>query len=139
MRVLPFMLNRLRLRSDRNRQPARSRRRKNRLPTPIHSLRTRRVCRCAYGRSRARSTAASNEEPAGTTSLLKDDTDPVHSPDDPPPGASDADSGFSSSLNGSSDVNIPDEAKPTGRRKLAKPDVVHQETAKEDEDVGNFS
>ena len=82
--------------------------------------------------------AASNEEPVGTTSLLKDDTDPVHSPDDPPPGASDSDSGFSSSLNGSSDVNIPDEAKPTGRRKLAKPDVVHQETAKEDEDVGNF-
>ena len=56
----------------------------------------------------------------GTTSLLKDDTDPVHSPDDPPPGASASDSGFSSSLTGSSDVNIPDEAKPTGHRKLAR-------------------
>ena len=82
--------------------------------------------------------AASNEESAGSTSLLKDDTDPVHSPDDPPPGASDSDSGFSSSLSGSNDVNIPDEAKPTGRHKLAKPEEVHQETAKEDEDVGNF-
>jgi len=81
---------------------------------------------------------ATNEESAGTTSLLKDDTDPVHSPDDPAPGASDSDSGFSSSLTGSSDVNIPDEAKPTGHRKLAVPDKVHQETAKEDEDVGTF-
>jgi hypothetical protein len=79
---------------------------------------------------------ADTGESAGSTSLLKDDTDPVHSPDDPPPGASDSDSGFSSSLSGSNDVNIPDEAKPTGRRKLAVPDKVHQETAKEDEDVG---
>jgi tetratricopeptide (TPR) repeat protein len=80
--------------------------------------------------------AADNGESAGTTSLLKDDTDPVHSPDDPPPGASDSGSGFSSSLTGAGDVNIPDEAKPTGHRKLKVPDEVHQETAKEDEDVG---
>ena len=80
--------------------------------------------------------AADNGESAGTTSLLKDDSDPVHSPDDPPPGASDSDSGFSSSLTGAGDVNIPDEAKPTGHRKLKVPDEVHQETAKEDEDVG---
>ncbi len=80
----------------------------------------------------------SNEESVGTTSILKDDSDPVRSPDDPPPGASDSDSGFSSSLTGAGDVNIPDEAKSTGHRKHAKSDDVHQETAKEDEDVGAF-
>jgi tetratricopeptide (TPR) repeat protein len=88
------------------------------------------------GEPAAQPPAADNGESAGTTSLLKDDSDPVHSPDDPPPGASDSDSGFSSSLTGAGDVNIPDEAKPTGHRKLKVPDEVHQETAKEDEDVG---
>ena len=82
--------------------------------------------------------AAANSESTETTSLLKEDSDPVHSPDDPPPDASGSDSGFSSSLSGSNDVNIPDEAKPTGHRKLNAPDTVHQETAKEDEDVGAF-
>lgn len=82
---------------------------------------------------------AVNEESAGTTSLLKDDSDPVHSPDDPPPGASDSDSGFSSSLTGTNDVNIPDEMKPGKHGKKAdEPPVVHQETAKEDEDVGAY-
>ncbi len=81
---------------------------------------------------------ATNSESTVTTSLLKDDSDPVHSPDDPPPDASGSDSGFSSSLSGSNDVNIPDEAKPTGHRQLNAPDTVHQETAKEDEDVGAF-
>jgi tetratricopeptide (TPR) repeat protein len=81
---------------------------------------------------------ASSEESAGTTSLLTGDSDPVRSPDDPLPGASESDSGFSSSLSGAGDVNIPDEAKPTGHRKLAKPEATHQETAKEDEDVGEF-
>jgi tetratricopeptide (TPR) repeat protein len=81
-------------------------------------------------------------EPSGestaTTTLLKNDTDPVHSPDDPPSDAS-ADSGFSSSLSGSNDVNIPDEEKPASKhRKLEAPDKTHQETAKEDEDVGTF-
>jgi hypothetical protein len=71
------------------------------------------------------------------TSQLQGDSDPVHSPDDPAPGAG-GDSGFSSSLNGSDDVNIPDEAKPGKHRKLAVPDKVHQVTAKEDEDVGAF-
>jgi hypothetical protein len=82
--------------------------------------------------------AAPNIETAVSTGLLKDDIDPVHSPDDPAPDASGSDSGFSSSLSGSNDVNIPDEAKPTGHRKLNAPDTVHQETAKEDEDVGAF-
>jgi hypothetical protein len=81
--------------------------------------------------------AAASEESAGTTSLLKDDTDPVHSPDDPPPGASDSDSGFSSSLTGANDVNIPDEPK-TGKHKKGDEPAVHQETAKEDEDVGAY-
>ena len=82
--------------------------------------------------------AASNGEGAGTTSLLKNDTDPVHSPDDPTPGSS-ADSGFSSSLAGTNDVNIPDEPRPDKRGKSGRPNaVVHEETAKEDEDVGTF-
>ena len=80
--------------------------------------------------------AASSEESAGTTSLLKEDTDPVHSPDDPPPGASDSD-GFSSSLTGANDVNIPDEPKPGKHKKTDEP-APHQETAKEDEDVGAY-
>jgi tetratricopeptide (TPR) repeat protein len=81
---------------------------------------------------------ASSDENPGTTSLLKRDSDPVRSPDDPLPDASDSDSGFSSSLTGSRDINIPDDEKPTGHRKLAKPDATHQETAKQDEDVGEF-
>jgi len=80
--------------------------------------------------------AATNEESLETTSLLKGDTDPVHSPDDPRPEAS-SDSGFSSSLTGDN-INIPDEAKPTKRGKLDVPDQLRQETAKEDEDVGEF-
>ena len=77
-------------------------------------------------------------ESAGTTTLLHDDTDPVHSPDDPPPGASDSGDGFSSSLTGAGDVNIPDETRPTKRGKKGDEPAVHQETAKEDEDVGEF-
>jgi tetratricopeptide (TPR) repeat protein len=79
--------------------------------------------------------AAPSGEGAGTTSLLKNDSDPVHSPDDPTPDSS-ADSGFSSSLTGANDINIPDEVKPTKRGKPNE--VVHSETAKEDEDVGSF-
>lgn len=82
--------------------------------------------------------AAPSGEGAGTTSLLKNDSDPVHSPDDPPPDYS-SDSGFSSSLTGSNDVNIPDEPRPDKHGKSGRPnEVVHQETAKEDEDVGTF-
>jgi hypothetical protein len=81
--------------------------------------------------------AAGNEENAGTTSLLKDDTDPVHSPDDPPPDVSGSDSGFSSSLTGANDINIPDEPRP-GKHKKGDEPAVHQETAKEDEDVGAY-
>lgn len=89
-------------------------------------------------------TAAPAPEPSsegrGTTSLLRNDTDPVHSPDDPTSDSS-ADSGFSSSLAGSGDINIPDDvkAKPRKRGKANEPtEVVHQETAKEDEDVGTY-
>ena len=78
---------------------------------------------------------------AETTSLLNNDTDPVRSPDDPPPDAN-ADNGFSSSLAGANDVNIPDEVKPTptkrghGAQQPIPP--VHEETAKEDEKVGEY-
>ena len=75
---------------------------------------------------------------AETTSLLKNDTDPVRSPDDPTPDSS-ADSGFSSSLTGANDVNVPDEIKPANKGGRARPTPpVHEETAKEDEQVGEF-
>lgn len=82
---------------------------------------------------------APSGEGAGTTSLLKNDSDPVHSPDDPVPD-SPANSGFSSSLTGANDVNIPDEPKQPGKhgKANAPSEVVHQETAKEDENVGEF-
>ena len=80
---------------------------------------------------------AASSETTTTTSLLKNDSDPVRSPDDPTPDTS-ADTGFSSSLAGSNDVNIPDEEKPGKHRKLDVPEKVHQETAKEDEDVGTY-
>jgi tetratricopeptide (TPR) repeat protein len=62
----------------------------------------------------------------------------VHSPDDPPPGASNSGDGFSSSLTGANDVNIPDEPRPSKHGKKSDEPVVHQVTAKEDEDVGAF-
>ena len=77
-------------------------------------------------------------ESAGATSLLHDDTDPVHSPDDPAQGASDSGDGFSSSLTGANDVNIPDEPRPGKHGKKSDEPPVHQETAKEDEDVGSL-
>jgi hypothetical protein len=80
---------------------------------------------------------AANDESPVTTTLLRSDTDPVHSPDDPEPDAAGSDSGFSSSLSGSGDVNIPDEPKPGKHKKNGEPEV-HQETAKEDENVGEF-
>jgi tetratricopeptide (TPR) repeat protein len=76
-------------------------------------------------------------EGTATTRLLRNDTDPVHSPDDPAPDESDS-TGFSSSLAGTGDVNIPDEERPDKHgRKQAEP-AEHQETAKEDESVGQY-
>ena len=81
---------------------------------------------------------AASGESAGTTTLLRDDTDPMRSPDDPVGGSS-TDSGFSSSLTGADDVNIPDETRPGKHGKAGGPDeIVHQVTAKENEDVGSF-
>jgi hypothetical protein len=74
---------------------------------------------------------------AGTTSLLRQDIDPARSPDDPAPDLS-GDTGFSSSLAGTGDINIPDEVKPTKRKKGNEPPPPHQETAKEDESVGEY-
>jgi len=78
-----------------------------------------------------------DEGSAVTTSLLKSDSDPVHSPDDPDPESAGANSGFSSSLSGSPDINIPDEPK-TGKHKKTDEPPVHQVTAKDDESVGEF-
>lgn len=74
---------------------------------------------------------------AESTSLLNSDSDPVHSPDDPVGGDTGAD-GFSSSLAGSGDVNIPDEDHPDKHRRKQNEPIVHQVTAKENEDVGSF-
>lgn len=82
---------------------------------------------------------AANGASAGTTtSLLKNDTDPAHSPDDPVPDDSEQ-TGFSSSLAGTNEINIPDEVKPGKHKKSDEPtELVHQVTAKEDEEVAEF-
>jgi hypothetical protein len=72
-----------------------------------------------------------------TTSLLKGDSDPARSPDDPVETDAGAD-GFSSSLAGSGDVNIPDEDRPEKHRRGQQQPAVKQVTAKENEDVGEF-
>lgn len=74
---------------------------------------------------------------AETTTLLKNDNDPVHSPDDIVESDTSA-SGFSSSLAGSGDVNIPDEDRPEKHRRSQQQPAAHQVTAKENEDVGEF-
>lgn len=81
--------------------------------------------------------SAAEDGGAETTSLLNNDKDPVHSPDDPVESDTSAD-GFSSSLAGSGDINIPDEDRPDKHRRSQKEPVVHQVTAKEDESVGEF-
>jgi hypothetical protein len=75
---------------------------------------------------------------AESTSLLKDDNDPVHSPDDPVGSADTSADGFSSSLAGSGDVNIPDEDRPDKHRRGQAQPLPKQVTAKENEDVGTF-
>jgi hypothetical protein len=72
---------------------------------------------------------------SGTTTLLHDDTDPIKSPEDA--ALSGTDSGFSSSLQGSDDVKVPEDVeKPSKHQKLAPPP--HQVTAKDDENVGAY-
>ncbi len=75
-------------------------------------------------------------ESAATTNLLQNDADPVHSPDDPATGDTSSE-GFSSSLTGAGDVNIPDEDRPDKHRR-GQQSTVHTETAQEDESVGEF-
>jgi len=82
--------------------------------------------------------SASESSGAETTSLMKNDSDPVHSPDDPVDNGSPGADGFSSSLTGSGDVNIPDEERPDKHGRSKNEPVVHQVTAKEDESVGEF-
>jgi len=74
---------------------------------------------------------------AETTTLLRNDNDPVHSPDDAVQTDTSAD-GFSSSLAGSGDVNIPDEDRPEKHRRGQAQPATKQVTAKENEDVGEF-
>ena len=83
--------------------------------------------------------AASAPENSGaeTPTLLSNDNAPVHSPDDPVGGDTSAD-GFSSSLAGSGDVNIPDEDRPEKHRRSQPLPATKQVTAKENEDVGEF-
>ena len=69
--------------------------------------------------------------------------DPVRSPDDPVGNPeADSDSGFSSSSAGLDKIQPPADADaPRGRHRLSKPSQepqAHQETAKEDEDVGGL-
>ena len=80
---------------------------------------------------------AATERSAGTTSLLKSDTDPVHSPDDPAADESSSE-GFSSSLSGTGDVNIPDEVRPDKHGRRPAEPAAQPVTAKEDESVGEF-
>jgi tetratricopeptide (TPR) repeat protein len=81
--------------------------------------------------------SASENTNSETTSLLKGDSDPARSPDDPVESDTGAD-GFSSSLAGSGDVNIPDEDRPEKHRRGQPQPAVKQVSAKENEDVGEF-
>jgi hypothetical protein len=86
-------------------------------------------------------TAAIPAEPSSnseTTSLLRQDTDPIKSPDDPIGGASDSSSGFSSSSQGGDEVKIPDEPEKPGKRQKLELPAVPQESAKQDESVGAY-
>lgn len=81
--------------------------------------------------------AAGESAPTATTSLLKSDSDPVHSPDDPAPDATNSD-GFSSSLAGTGEVNIPDEERPDKHGRRQQEPTFQQPTAKQDESVGDY-
>jgi Tetratricopeptide repeat len=74
---------------------------------------------------------------SGTTSLLGEDSDPIHSPDDVNTSSSGSDSGFSSSLQGIDDVRPPADIEKPGKHQKLQP-APHQETAKEDEDIGAY-
>jgi len=69
----------------------------------------------------------------------EEDSDPVHSPDQVD-SSSDSATGFSSSQSGMDSILPADDEKQTGKKKKgdAVVEPVHQETAKEDLNVGNF-
>jgi len=80
---------------------------------------------------------ATNNADSLTTGLLREDTDPIKSPDDPISGSSDSGGGFSSSSQGGDEVNIPAEPeRRTGRQKLPEP--TRQESAENDENIGAY-
>jgi hypothetical protein len=74
---------------------------------------------------------------AETTSLLRNDTDPAHSPDDPMPEVAGSD-GFSSSLAGTGEINIPDEERTDKHGRKQQEPASQPVTAKQDESVGEF-
>jgi tetratricopeptide (TPR) repeat protein len=80
--------------------------------------------------------AASNADSL-TTSLLREDTDPIKSPDDPMSGSADSGGGFSSSSQGGDEVNIPAEPERPSRRQRM-PEPTRQESAKDDENIGAY-
>jgi hypothetical protein len=78
--------------------------------------------------------------PAAPSTLSKDDVDPVRSPDDPPPDSSSTDAGgFSSSATGLDRVMPPpDTDSRGGKRGKNQPAPEQQESAAEDEKVGEY-
>jgi tetratricopeptide (TPR) repeat protein len=78
----------------------------------------------------------------GATPLAGDDSDPVRSPDDPPPTALGSQGQESSSLAGTDRWQPPadedDSGKKSGRRKMTDAEPTHSESAKEDIDVGGY-
>jgi TolA-binding protein len=78
--------------------------------------------------------------PAGApaASLPGGDVDPVRSPDDPPPDADSSTQGFSSSAAGLDNVMPPPDADLGGRRGKRAAPPEHQETAADDEKVGQY-
>lgn len=84
--------------------------------------------------------APAPEAPSNATtpsSLSTADVDPVRSPDDPAPDADTSAQGFSSSASGLDKVMPPPDTD-IGRKGKGTPPLEHQETAAEDEKVGNY-
>jgi hypothetical protein len=73
---------------------------------------------------------------AAAADLSRGDVDPVRSPDDPLPDSSTATQGFSSSTAGMDRVLPPPDTDSSGGSRNHPPE--HQETAAEDESVGNY-
>ena len=80
---------------------------------------------------------ATPDPDAAAVSAPSADSDPVRSPDEPVAEASDSDSS-SSNFSGMDKVLPPADADNTGKKDRAQAQPEHQESAKEDESVGNY-